>query len=246
MNSSKTSKIGTTPNELKAAKLEFLNCFKKAWENAAKAYDNDEINSERCLQARIYHELRNLLKTPGIDIYIETRIDPSEQPPEESTESQKRRYIDTTITYRGKNGQRYIVAGIELKFNSRGYPIPEGVTKDLETLSHLMNVKTELKVNRINKEPIILKTTSETIVVFCAFYNNQEKFNIDKELFKRHRPRPEYTSNKWIKGTTWRTRSLPWRLYLFGAITPTKGGNSSTKTTKPICNESYAQRNQGQ
>lgn len=233
--------------ELISAKTLFLASFEKAWKSSAAAYDKLEINSERCLQARIYHELKiRFKKNEKFNIFIEARIDPHKKVNRPLTEEDKKRrnYIDTVITYDASDNHKYIIAGIEIKFNSQGYPKLGNVRKDFEALSHVIDEKSKVIIKRIEADPIKLVTSQHTIVLFCAYYKNSEKFSVDKFLFGKHRPRAEYTSDKWVKeDTNWRARTLPHRLYLFGSITPQKGQktNAKTEATKS-CNPKYDNR----
>lgn len=230
--------------ELIHAKSIFLANFEKAWKDAAAAYDNMEINSERCLQARIYHELKIKFKRHAkFNIYIEARIEPKKKINHPLTEEdiKRRNYIDTVITYDASDNKKYIIAGIEMKFNSQGYPKLLNVRKDFEALSHIIDPESKVIVKRIDTDPIKLKISAHTIVLFCAYYKNTEKFSVDESLFGKHRPRAEYASDKWVKESpNWRAKTLPHKLYLFGSATPPKGQTSNKKTkTIQICNPAY-------
>jgi hypothetical protein len=232
--------------------IKALNAFSSAWKNAAAAYDNDEINSERCLQAFLYAKLRNKLKSE-FKIFIEPKIlkanhnlDNNADADEDDAKAyQKESHIDTIIAF-GKN----VILAIELKFNSRGKPKKQSLQKDLASLSHMLENDTRIIIKRIYGKEIELNSTAKTNIALGIFYADKpEPLKIDYKFFGIHRPAKRHNPiQKWLDRNAQpegveggrRSRSLPHRLFVFGAGTSNKSEVDNTKTKViQICNPSY-------
>lgn len=190
--------------------------FSESWKNAVAAYDKHLINSERCLQSYIYHSLFNRLceKDEQFRIYIEPRIKKTSV----AVEKTKDCHIDTVVAY----GESVVLA-IEIKFKSRGAPKEAEVSKDLASLSHMLSSDTRIIISRIRGHEFTLKCSANTLAVFAAFYSADKELNIDDSFFARFKPSiDDHPAKRWldlVEKKNWRARTLPHRLYLFGAKT---------------------------
>lgn len=206
--------------------------FEQSWEDAARAYDDGRISSERCLQSFLYHALVSRLDR-NYKIFIESRI----RFPNESTRK-KRRYIDTIIAYQGQ-----VALAIEIKFTSRGSPRIKSIRKDLASLSHMLDKSTIVDIVRIFGERISVSVSKNTRIAFGVFFAAGKGVVVDNRFFDRYRPEiGDEPSKKWEKlvQTNSRTRTLPRNLYILGAATFDKSKNNSDNNKTVvfgICNK---------
>ena len=93
------------------------------WSQASLEYSEQRVNSEACLQALLYWQLRNELdKTAkGFRIFINCWV---------VLENQKRVYFDTLVCFEKK-----VVLAVELKYKPNSKPKAAEVLNDLKKLA---------------------------------------------------------------------------------------------------------------
>lgn len=220
--------------------------FSESWCDAALAYDEGRINSERCLQSFLYHGLmKRFADKKDYTIFIESRINLTKT---SAINPKKRRYIDTVIAYQAPNSEqkkskKQVVLAIEIKYTSRGKPRIDSIKKDFASLSYMLDSKTTVDIERIlgGKDELIV--TSKTRIAFGVFFAAFSDFDVNKKIFDRYKPDEKHQpTERWsrlIEGN-WRERTLPANLYIFGAQTYDKSNGSDGAETKitMICNAS--------
>ena len=166
-----------------------LHAFRSAWKRCVNAYSERLVNSERCLQAMLYHHLRGFLPK-DYNIYVEASIKIPATSTDVLADLKSKVIVDTLICH-GTD----IVAAIEVKYGPKGAPESKAVQKDLKTLSLIKNRRypgnrIDIKLSRYlgDEEPVALSINKTRKLIFAAFLRkSNERFTAD-QFWKSHRP----------------------------------------------------------
>jgi hypothetical protein len=174
-----------TPSSIHTTKI--LEAFKTSWGASIKAYKEKRLNSERCLQANLFHFLtKNLGKEFQIFVEATVRI-----PQVDGTKSTKKVLVDTIVCC-----DDVVYAAIELKYSPKGQSRKTGIRKDLASLSHIKNrrsVKDKLVIEMPryrNPEGDVKKLTVDKSVrlIFAAFLRESGSRTSPSTFWIEHRP----------------------------------------------------------
>ncbi len=196
-----------------------------AWAHLCRDYDARLINSERCMQAALYHHIRKLLpRRDGYRIFIEAVV----RVPANSAE---RIHVDTLVL----QGDEILLI-LELKFAPRGFPSRAGLTKDLNSLSKVANrrakkdrVSVEFTRNgaftgeQSKGEPLKISQGAVRLLAFVCAKGGLEKFDGSSNgIWRSHRP----------EEGRWAGKRLPPKLG-FLIAEATAAGNGELSTARP-------------
>ena len=161
---------------------EALKALREAWAAVIADYDERLLNSERCVQASIYHHLRMRLKVEaGFKIFIEPHI---------SINGEKPRYIDLLVSH-----CHSIVLALELKYKPNSKPSNPSVSADLTKLLQMKYRRasadrTTVEIRRFlakRDQKIALAIAPRSFAVFAAFVKQKGFYKTREEFWQEHR-----------------------------------------------------------
>lgn len=197
-----------------------LEALQKAWTATAKDYDLRRLNSERCVQASIYHHLRRKLKRPEFTIYIEPYL---------SIGDAKPCYLDMLVAHGGN-----VVLALELKYKPNSKPSRRSVAADLSKLVQLKNRRasadqTGIHIGRFlseKTEKLTLGVAPRSIAVFAAYVKEGAFPTTRKSFWAEHREVTVGSNGRVLN-------SMPNRLVTLIAATKIDGKASAVTWAKP-------------
>ena len=197
-----------------------LQALQKAWAATARDYDLRRLNSERCVQASIYHHLRKELKAPGFTVYVEPYL---------SIGGAKPCYVDLLIVHSGR-----VVLALELKYKPSSKPSRRSVAADLSKLIQLKHRRasvdrTGIVIRRFlaeKQEKLHLEVAPRSFAVFAAFVKESAFSTTRKAFWDEHR-------NDTVAPNGAPAKSMPNRLVTLIAATKLSGKASTVAWAKP-------------
>lgn len=191
-----------------------LRAFASSWESCIKEYKARRINSERCLQAYLFHFLTKQLGNK-FQIFVEATV---RIPTDEGPNNYKRVAIDTLICV-----DDVVYAAIELKYSPKGQSKESGIRKDLLSLSHVKNRRSkadklviEMPRYRSNDVGKQLSVNKSVRLIFAAFFKDSGRRVRPDAFWESHRP----STGRWKKVK----KTMPQRLGIALAYTNEVGG----------------------
>ena len=164
-----------------------IDAFQFAWEMSTKRYAATMINSERCLQACLYHYMQSKLGE-DFTVYIEAVV---------KNPAGQKITVDTMIVHK-----KEVVLAAELKYTPRGTPPTNKIQKDVLSLSSLTNLKSEgdlvsIEIGRFRnrkKETLFLSMAKKRKLIFAAYFKEESKHLNGNNFWNAYRPTLGYWS----------------------------------------------------
>lgn len=157
---------------------ELIDKLKKIWEKDIKEeYYNERINSERCLQAVLYHYFRECLGEK-CGIFVEPKFDYKS----EEIGGLKNKTPDLVITF-----EENILAIIELKFVPQGYATYMEDFKKFLSEEKYMGEGVWMQIDKTTgkwKQDKVFKITKKTVYIFLAVANTESEALYREDVLK--------------------------------------------------------------
>ena len=156
--------------------------FEIAWKDTIADYENRRINPERCLQAALYHHLRERLGG-SYRIFIEAQVLIGET---------EKIFIDTLVCFKDT-----IVAAVELKYKPKACPSRDSVALDLAKLIRFREHRTTAKKCKValrryrnteEYEAVPFPFSPERRIIFAAYCRQDIDSMQEDEFWHAHRP----------------------------------------------------------
>ena len=195
---------------------EALRALQKAWSSTINDYDLRRLNSERCVQASLYHHLRAELAHGDFTIFVEPYV---------SIGGAKPCFIDLLVSHSGS-----VVLALELKYKPSSKPSARSVAADLTKLIQFKHRRasldrTDIVIRRFlseKQDKLTLKIAPRSFAVFAAFVKEAAFPVTSKAFWDQHR-------DAIITVTGMAARSMPNRLVTL--IAATKLENKASAVT---------------
>ena len=152
-----------------------------AWLSVIADYDERRLNSERALQASLYHYLRKGLEDRDFYIFVEPYL---------KIGGAYSCYIDLLVTHKEN-----VVLAVELKYKPSSKPSASSVSADLTKLIQLKHRRTasdrtNVVIRRFlsaKDEKVNLKIAPRSFAVFASFVKQKGFFTDQREFWRKHR-----------------------------------------------------------